>query len=222
MKNNTPPAQQFTGSWQQLRTSATLLRANIEPVIVISLLPSLVAQLGSLLVAKGSNAGSFIAIIGGIWLLISMPAAIYMELRAVKRQSVVTLDAYVKGLSYFWRVLGVTILSGLLVLLGLICFIVPGLMLMRRYVLAPYYIVDKDMAVIAAMKQSWTDSQQAPWYIWGTIGVLICVSVLAAVVGQIFKFIPGGDTIVTSILSTPAVFMFALRYIEIARPTHKD
>jgi uncharacterized membrane protein len=55
---------------------------------------------------------------------------------------------------YFWRVLGATILIGLIVGLGLILLIIPGIIFALRYQFTIQLIIDKNLGISAAMKES--------------------------------------------------------------------
>lgn len=211
------PTPKFTSSWNHLQISIQLIRDNLEPIIILSLLPSLLAQLGSALVTRHNGTGYLLVLAGGVWTLVNMPAVVALQLRVAQKKATTTSEAYAVGFHYIWQVLGVLLLTGVIILLGLICFIVPGLMLLRRYALAPYYVVDKKMDVPQAMRQSWHDSNHAAGYLWGTIGVTLVVSAVASVLGMLFGFIPGATAIVTSILSLAAFFLLPLRYIEVSR-----
>jgi hypothetical protein len=50
-----------------------------------------------------------------------------------------------------WRMLGLYILVGLVVLVGFILLIIPGLIMIRRYLLAPYVMLDKKVGISEAM-----------------------------------------------------------------------
>lgn len=55
---------------------------------------------------------------------------------------------------YFWRYLGASILYGLIVIGGLILLIVPGVIWGIKYSYFSYAIVDKDMGVVEALRES--------------------------------------------------------------------
>ncbi|MGI0134250.1 MAG: YciC family protein [Candidatus Micrarchaeaceae archaeon] len=162
----------YASSWSHLQTSVQLVRDNLEPIIVLSLLPALLTQLGSVLVAKHNDSGYMLTLTGGIWTLINMPAIVVLQLHVARKKTITVNDAYTQGFRDFWQVLGVLLLTSFIIMLGFICLIVPGFMLLRRYALAPYYVVDKNMDVSQAMQRSWQDSNRAAGYIWGTIGVV--------------------------------------------------
>lgn len=209
--------QPYTSSWSHFQTSIQLVRDNLEPIIILSLLPALLTQLGSVLVTKHNDTGYLLSLVGGIWTFINMPAIVVLQLRGARNKATTVNEAYTQGFRHIWQVLGTLLLSGVLILLGFICLIVPGLILLRRYALAPYYVVDKKMDVGQAMKRSWEDSNHAAGYIWGTIGVVLVISICSSILGAIFGFIPGASAIVTSILGLAAFFLLPLRYIEVSR-----
>lgn len=90
-------------------------------------------------------------------------------------------------LSYF----AASILLGLGILLGLVVFIVPGIILMLGTVLAHPYIVDQGMGPIDAIRASWaaTDGHKGNLFVWwlASIGIVLlglaacCVGYLPAV-----------------------------------------
>lgn len=58
--------------------------------------------------------------------------------------------------SAFLVLLGTSILIGL----GMMCFVLPGAYLFLKFQFAPYYIVDRDMGPLEAVKQSWRDTDR--------------------------------------------------------------
>src|SRR6185436_11176005 len=74
------------------------------------------------------------------------------------------------------RLIGLGIIVGLMLLGGFLLFIIPGLIVLRRYYLSPYYLVDKDLTIGEAMKQSAADSKKYSQYIWSVIGVSVLLS----------------------------------------------
>jgi len=57
-------------------------------------------------------------------------------------------------LKYFWRILGATLLIGLIVIGGLILLIVPGIYWGIKYMFVPMLIIDKDLGIGEAMGES--------------------------------------------------------------------
>ena len=112
---------------------------------------------------------------------------------------------------YWLRLFGLNIVIGLMFIGGLLLLIVPAVFVLRRYFLAPYYMLDKDLSIGEALKQSAADSKAASGPIWGIIGVsfLIALTGIVPIIGWAISF-------VLSMLYSAAP---ALRYREIRRNT---
>lgn len=204
----------YASSWVQLRRSIELIPKYLEPLILITVLPALLIQLGNLL-NWSSTLGWGISIIGVAWTFISAPALICLELRAAQGQSVTTAALYRESFRYFWRVIGVALLTGLATFAGFLLLIVPGFILVRRFLLAPYYVIDKDMGVMEAIRQSTKDSKKASGAIWGSIGVYVVIFIVSIVIGAAFSFQQGIAAVLTTLAEISGVFLFALRYLDI-------
>jgi len=80
-------------------------------------------------------------------------------------------------LKYFWRVLGATLLIGLIVVGGLILLIIPGIYWSLRYSMTTNLIVDKDMGILEAMGESGKLTAGIKWRLLGfgftALGIII-------------------------------------------------
>jgi len=74
-----------------------------------------------------------------------------------------------------WRLLGLYVVAGLYVVVGLILLIVPGLIMLRRYFLAPYVMIDKNCGIAEAMERSAAMTKPYSGSIWGIIVVMILI-----------------------------------------------
>lgn len=92
---------------------------------------------------------------------------------------------------------------------GLILLIVPGLIVLRRYALAPYIIVDKDVSVSEAMKESATMTKPYSSYIWSIFGVGVLIGLIGVV--------PIFGALISFVLGTLYTVAFALRYQELKK-----
>jgi hypothetical protein len=93
---------------------------------------------------------------------------------------------------FFWKYVGLCICIGLIVLAGLIVLVVPGIFFLKRYFLAPYYLVDRDVSINKALKQSAEDTNKTGG-LWGLLGMSVLISALSLIplVGWIGSFIAG-------------------------------
>jgi membrane-anchored glycerophosphoryl diester phosphodiesterase (GDPDase) len=93
---------------------------------------------------------------------------------------------------YYWRVLGATILLGVIIGLGFILLIIPGIYLAMRYMFTVPLIIDKNLDIGEAMKQSSTLTQGIKLPLFGftlsALGVIILGGIALGV--GIFVAIP--------------------------------
>lgn len=92
-----------------------------------------------------------------------------------------------------WRMLGLYLVMGLVILLGFILLIVPGFFMLRRYLLAPYVMLDKKCGIREAMDQSAKLSLINTRSVWGIIGVMILISFISILplIGGLLSFVLG-------------------------------
>jgi hypothetical protein len=89
------------------------------------------------------------------------------------------------GKKYFFRILGLLILMGLIIISGFILLIIPGVIAIGRLVMAPYHLVDKDLSIMQALKQSNDKAIGNMGRIYGAVGVTILVAIFASIIGVI-------------------------------------
>ena len=142
-----------------------------------------------------------------------------MEATEGKALDFTRLWAVVKEL--WWRMFGLYLLTGLYIFVGLILFIIPGLIMLRRYFLAPYVMLDTKCDIKTAMERSSEISKPYSGYIWGIIGVMFLIGLL--------NVIPGVGWLVAFILGMFYSVAPALRYQELKhvhtgrhRPEHHE
>lgn len=110
-----------------------------------------------------------------------------------------------------WRLVGLYIVVSLVVFVGLLLLIIPGLIMIRRYFLAPYVMLDKDTGIRESMDQSAALSKINTGSIWGIIGVMFLIGMinLIPIIGGLVSFALG------SLYSVAP----ALRYQQLKRQT---
>lgn len=110
-----------------------------------------------------------------------------------------------KGLQMF----GLYILVGLAIVIGLILLIIPGLIMIRRYFLSPYVLLDNNVSVWVAMEKSAAMSKPHSGSIWRIIGVKFLIS--------LFGIIPLIGWLISFALSVSYTVAPALRYQELKK-----
>lgn len=121
-----------------------------------------------------------------------------------------TLWATVKELG--WRIVGLYLVVTLVVLVGLILLIIPGLIMLRRYLLAPYVMIDKKYGIRKSMEYSAALSKPYSHSVWGIIGMMFLISLIGIIpfIGSLVAFVLGMFYSVAP----------ALRYEELKRLSH--
>ncbi|MDI6602556.1 MAG: hypothetical protein QME57_00345 [Patescibacteria group bacterium] len=102
----------------------------------------------------------------------------------------------------FFRAFFAGILYGLICLLGMILFIIPGIYLGIRFWFYDYFIVDKKAGVIESLKKSWRITKGSVWNLFLFILILIGINLLGILCFLIGLF----ATIPTTILATAIVY----------------
>ena len=82
---------------------------------------------------------------------------------------------------YFLRFLGASILMGLAVMVGFILLVIPGIYLALRLQFTPFFVIDKDMATMDALKASWdlTNGMVVNLFLFALL--LIALNILGAI-----------------------------------------
>jgi|GEM_PF-1155874 len=213
---------QLIASWALLPRSLRLWRQNFTTCLFFFILPGLVSLLGQIVIGNLSkpdltNPRTFIGIgimlLGLLWQYINVPAGIfYMPLRATLGERPGIWQSYKSAIGFLPRLTGLFILLILIIVLGFVCFIVPGIKAARRYVLSPFYLIENHFGIREAMDMSAADSKPAAGAIRGTIGVYSTIAFASLAVGLVFR--PYGS-VVSVILGSLFNFGFALRYRSI-------
>lgn len=85
-----------------------------------------------------------------------------------------SLEDLFTGVPYLGNYVLGSLAYGLIVLLGLVMFVIPGIIFAVRFQFYQYLIVDKDMNPIAALKESWRITRGSFWQL-----ILFALAVVA-------------------------------------------
>lgn len=211
----------FAPSWQALKV-------NLWTFIFLFLTPFLVAIVGAGLIfgisgaydsSSASQAMNVLLIVGGMVLVL---ACVYFyivlqvgllaaELKGAQKAKLTFGDALKYGTRYWFRMLVLGLAVALLVIVGLVLLIVPGLFMLKRYYLAPYYLLDQNLTALEAMRRSAADSRRYGGAIWGLLGVTL----LIGIAGAILDIVPVLGWIASAILTVAYLCAPAVRYLQI-------
>lgn len=131
-------------------------------------------------------------IIGSLYWLLVLPVfqygASFMFLKAARNQKFEVKEMF-GGFSQYFNVVLANLLTIVLVFLGLLLFIIPGIIVLCRLAFVPYIVMDQGLGPIAAVEKSWQTTKGHGWTIFG-MGLLafpvIIAGLLLLVIGVIF------------------------------------
>lgn len=208
----------LTPSWQLLPVSFAFFKRNFWLLFSLAIAATIAAAIDTPSVDELSSyqaeTGGIIGLLsfaGLAWGVLFAPALIYAQLQILKGKSITFSEAARQGFSFFWRLVGLYILMGLIVLGGLILLIVPGLIFIRRYCLAPYYLIDQDLSIRESLRRSAANTKPVSGFIWGVIFVELLVGLAGGIISTM--------TFVGLILGTIVTFVYSfalpMRYLEL-------
>ncbi|HRH55480.1 MAG TPA: DUF975 family protein [Candidatus Paceibacterota bacterium] len=92
----------------------------------------------------------------------------------------------------FWKFVAATLLAGVLIFLGLILLIVPGIILGILFMFVGYLVIDKNLEPIDALKQSWAMTKGSRWTLFFLGLALLGLNILGfiALIVGLFVTIP--------------------------------
>ena len=199
------------------RPSWEAVRRNLNSFLWLVLLPSLLAGTGSLLTRgfhkQHAAGGQLLSFIGVIYSLVVLAAVPLLSLLAARGHTVQPEVVFKSSWHFFWRLLGLYIVTAMVVLVGLLLLIIPGIIMIRRYYLAPYFLIDQDLEIVEAMRQSAAATKGHSGALWGVIGVQILLGLIGV--------IPAIGSIVVVFFELPYACAPAIRYLQLKELTAK-
>ena len=156
-----------------------------------------------------------------IYVIISILMSVALIL-AINDNSLTAKGAYTRAMSYFWKYVGLSLLMTIILMVGFMLLIIPGIILSVWFAFATYILILENSGIVDSLKRS-REYVRGKW--WGVFGRLIVMSILIALLAMAISMItvvmPDGsiaDAIVAalSLLLTPvAVAYMYLLYNEV-------
>lgn len=181
-----------------LRSAFDLLHRAPGPFLALAAIP-LIPRLMEVLTVHGPPTGgaavfSGIASIAAFVLAVLIQGAMLHMAYGVIRGRTVSLDeAFSKGLARFWPLLGVALLSTLLIVVGLILLVVPGIWLSCILFASAAVCVVETQGVTDSMKRSAELTIGYRWKVFALGLVLVLGAMLAGAVVSGIGFMVGGS-----------------------------
>ncbi len=80
-----------------------------------------------------------------------------------------------------WYYTGAVLLYGVLVVLGCIMLIIPGIIAALMFFFSQYIVIDKELAPIAALKESYRITHGHLWQMLGLLFILTLINIVGAI-----------------------------------------
>lgn len=207
----------ITKSWEALVLNlGTFILVYILPFIII--FSAFIFWLGSLFTGGNDDISTFSIVLGiivgiGICILLVLLsiATIITQLASVRGNKISFQDVINQSTPFFWRFIGLGILSALVVLAGIILLIIPGLLAIFFLIFSSYLMIDKDLGVVDSMKASYKLVKRN----WKIVLALVLLQFII----QIPSIVPVFGAIITTILSITYFCLPAILYLRMANPT---
>lgn len=181
------PQQQLPGAFSLFRPSLDALMVNIWTFLGLFLVPmaGLLLMIPLVVVDRDQSAVGVFALLVGlaafVFFLFVAPALPFVQLQSVQGKQVSLGDSLKASKKFFWRFYGQSILVGLIIFVGLVLLIIPGIFMLKRYYLVTYYLYDQDLGILESMRKATADAKTYPGAIWGLIGVMVLIELPSAI-----------------------------------------
>jgi uncharacterized membrane protein len=112
----------------------------------------------------------------------------WIFLKAVRNEPFKTYDMFM-AFQNIWNVVLANILVSIIVGIGIVLLIIPGIIFACRLAFVPYLVMDQKMEAIDAIKKSWELTRGYSWTIFG-MGVMSFFIALAGVICLVVGIFP--------------------------------
>jgi hypothetical protein len=216
-----------TQPWLLVQPAFLLYKKNFTVLTVIMTLPALVSVLGQIM-AQGfldgiATAGAvatitdvtvlgiLLLIISTFWAVVTLPAVLYVLVHTAANDRPSIIDSYRKSLRFLPRLYGLILLLSILILCTAI-LIVPVFIIIRRYALSAFFLVDEDCGIRQAMQRSAAVSKPYRRQVWKTLFFIIILNAVSSLAVYFIK--PYGGIAVVFAMPVMTLIL-ALFYKEI-------
>ncbi len=188
---NTLPAvpTRWPGAFGIYEYSKNAVKFNLNPLLLFAVASLIITFLPELFLSKGDNGSGFISILVNVLGLVLQIAITIIVLKAVKRERISANEAFSQSTKFIVKYFFLMILLGLAAAASLLLFIVPFFIVMPRLILAPYFMIDKNLGIGESINKSWEQTKGHSLKVWGILGVTFLMAIACLLlVGIYFLF----------------------------------
>ena len=175
----------WPGAWGAYKYSKQAVQRNWGAILGLALISIFLSGVPAVFLGKAGRP------IGELLSTISYIALITAYLASVRGQKISFGAALKTGLDpmTFLKCVGALLVIGLGLGFLFILLIVPGVIVLPRIILAPYFLIDRKLGPLEAINVSWEATKGHSGKVWGTIGATVAIALLAlTIIGIPFAF----------------------------------
>ena len=177
--NDMIPGGKWPGAFGVYKYSKKVVTYNLN-----AFLPLIILGYAADIIANYSNMA--VAILLYVMIFLFQISAYTVLISSLHLQKISLAQALDKATRLSLKIIAVYIIILVTVFVGLVALIVPGLILLPRLILAPYYIIDQEMTVKQAIEAAWHNSKEQGLRTWAVIAVQILFGLLAIIIIGIY------------------------------------
>lgn len=159
-----------------------VLKRNFVPLLLVIIVVMLVVILGSVLFRPEAYGTGFLTMLFGI--LVSGPISFgqsWVFLKSVRDEEFEVKDIFSVFSTHYWEVVLAYLLLVVIVTIGIVLLVIPGIILGCRLAFVPYLVVDKKYKATQAIEESWNMTKGFGWKIFG-MGLLSFLIVIGGLI----------------------------------------
>ena len=173
------PSQQsvpssWPGAFGVFKFSKEAVKRNLVPIILFYLASVVLANIVSMFIKNEPINQTISFVISSLF----TAAIVFVEISGVRGKRVELAEGFQVGLRYTLKTIGLLILLAVSYIVSFLLLIIPFFFVFPRLVLAPYFLVDKDLGIIEAYKASWEATKGNAGKVWGIVGASILMALL--------------------------------------------
>lgn len=175
-QSHTNNQEGWPGAFGVYSHSKDAVNVNLSTILALLLLPVAVVLIMDVLLGLGDT---FISLVVQMVVALFVQAGLVLTyLASVKGTKVSVSEKLSESPQYVLNLFLLQLMVGATVFVGLLFFIIPGIILLVKLYLADYYLIDKKMSPIEAYKASFEATRGNTGKVWGIIGVNVLISLL--------------------------------------------
>lgn len=159
--NATTILSEWPGAFGIYEPSKKAVKLNLWLLVAVFLLSSLLSGITSSL--NNSNGVGIGTLLSFLISPIITAMSSYILIESVRGKVTDFQTAFDKVSGKLLNIFVASILTGLISVASIICFIIPAFFIIPRINLVMYFVIDKDMDAVEALKASWKYMDGKPW-----------------------------------------------------------